>query len=124
MSEGTPDNTDPKSTATADEESTGAASSHGASGGPIEPEAAITLDADRELWIPPDASEVETAAIAAAVAAYLTDRERARESDEEDWAGDRWPFAGRLDALGRDAERVPTDAPQDPWTASGRADRF
>ena len=114
----------PTSSATASEKSAGAASSHGASGGPIDPEATITLGSERQLWIPPDATEVETAAIAAAVAAYLTDRERTNESESEDWRGDRWRFAGRLNALGRDSERVPGDAPQDPWTASGRADRF
>lgn len=110
-------------TATEDESAV-ATSSHGASGGPIEPESAMALDSGRELWIPPDATEPETAAIAAAIAAYLADRERGRESDKANWSADRWAFAGRLEALGSDAERAPVDAPRDPWTASGRTDRF
>jgi hypothetical protein len=98
-------------------------SRHGAAGGPIEPPAVAAGDRERGLWIPPDATDEEAAAIAAAIAAYLSDRERGGD-ETEDWAGDRWSFAGRLAAVGRDSDRVPTAAPRDPWTASGRADRF
>lgn len=100
------------------------ASRHGASGGPIDPAAAIAVDSDREFWIPPDATELEAAAIAAAIAAYLSERERAAGEAEDRWDGDRWTFAGQLERIGRHSERVPPTAPRDPWTASGRADRF
>lgn len=97
------------------------ASSHGASGGPMELD---TGDAgERRLWIPPDASEEEAAAIAAAIAAYLSARERT-DSAKPTWDGDRWAFAGRLAAIGRRSGAVPSDSPRDPWTASGRSDRF
>lgn len=99
-------------------------SRHGAGGGPIDPAAAIAVDSDRELWIPPDATEWETAAIAAAIAAYLSEREREAGEEQDRWDGDRWAFAGRLERIDRRSERVPHTAPRDPWTASGRADRF
>jgi hypothetical protein len=73
----------------------------------------------------PDANDEETAAIAAAVAAHLGDRERAAaEEDEPSWDGERWRFAGRLAALGQRSVRVSLDAPTDPWSASGRTDRL
>jgi len=73
----------------------------------------------------------EAAAIAAAVAAHLRDGERAAAAraaaaadDNPDWEGKRWSFAGRVDRLQNRSVRVPVDAPTDPWTAAGRADRF
>lgn len=81
------------------------------------------------LDLPDDADDEEAAAIAAAVAAHLRDRRAAAAaaaaSDEDDsWDGERWSFAGRLDGVGRRAARVPTGAPRDGWTATGRTDRF
>jgi len=80
------------------------------------------------LSIPDDAGDAEAAAIAAAVAAHLRDGERAAAAmaadDEPDWEGERWSFAGRVDRLQNRSVRVPVDAPTDPWTAAGRADRF
>jgi hypothetical protein len=81
------------------------------------------------LSIPNDADDAEAAAIAAAVAAHLRDGERAAaaaaaEDDEPAWEGERWAFAGRVERLQNRSVRVPVDAPTDPWTAAGRADRF
>jgi len=80
------------------------------------------------LSIPDDADDAEAAAIAVAVAAHLRDGERAAAAaaadDEPDWEGERWSFAGRVDRLQNRSVRVPVDAPTDPWTAAGRADRF
>ncbi|WP_050033232.1 hypothetical protein [Halorubrum halophilum] len=89
-------------------------------------DAAVALDG---LSIPDDAGDEEAAAIAAAVAAHLRDGERAAAAaaaadDEPDWEGERWSFAGRVDRLQNRSVRVPVDAPTDPWTAAGRADRF
>ncbi|MFB6155876.1 MAG: acc operon protein [Haloferacaceae archaeon] len=80
------------------------------------------------LDVPDDADPAEAAAIAAAVGAHLRDQEVAAavaaESTEETWEGKRWTFAGRLDSLQSRRVRVPTGAPTDAWTASGRTDRF
>lgn len=90
-------------------------------------DAAVDLDG---LSIPDDADDAEAAAIAAAVAAHVRDGERAAAAaaaaadDEPNWEGDRWAFAGRVDRLQNRSVRVPVDAPTDPWTAAGRADRF
>ena len=98
-----------------------------AAAGGTEPsgDAAVALDG---LSIPDDAGDDEAAAIAAAVAAHLRDGERAAAAaaadDEPDWEGERWSFAGRVDRLQNRSVRVPVDAPTDPWTAAGRADRF
>jgi uncharacterized RmlC-like cupin family protein len=81
------------------------------------------------LDVPDDASEEEAAAIAAAIGAHLHDRHRAAaaaaESTAETWAGKRWAFAGRIQALqeGRTVT-VPDGAPTDDWTVAGRTDRF
>lgn len=86
---------------------------------------------DDDLAIPESASPEEAAAIVAALGAHLRDQRAAAlaaaaaaEAAEPDWDGRRWAFAGRLEALGRDAERVPHGTPTDAWTAAGRADRF
>ena len=74
--------------------------------------------------------EAETP-IAAAVGAhvrdgYLAAAAAATADDEATWVGDgkRWTFAGRIDALRGQSNRVPETAPTDAWTASGRTDRF
>ncbi|MFA9518496.1 hypothetical protein ACERIT_15000 [Halopenitus sp. H-Gu1] len=82
------------------------------------------------LTIPGDADAEEAAAIVAAIAAHVRDREAAAAaaaaaaSSEAGWEGDRWTFAGRMDALQGRASRVPIDTPRDAWTAAGRTDRF
>ena len=77
-----------------------------------------------EIDLPEDADEDETAAIAAAVNAYVGSQVRAAAEDAtdegRDWDGRRWSFAARIDGLQRRRVRVPGDAPIDPWTASGR----
>ncbi len=93
---------------------------------PAGPTVAAVLDG---LTVPDDADDAEAAAIAAAVAAHLRDGElaaaAAAEADEETgWEGKRWAFAGRVDRLTNRSVRVPENAPTDPWTAAGRADRF
>lgn len=78
-----------------------------------------------DLTLPDNASEEEAAAIAAAIGAHLRDQElAAQDEDEETWDGKRWSFAGRLRGLQGRASRVPTSAPTDAWSASGRTDRF
>jgi hypothetical protein len=81
------------------------------------------------LNVPDDADDAEAAAIAAAVGAHLTDRDRAAAAaaaagDEETWQGRKWAFAGRIDGLQGRSIRVPGTAPTDAWTAAGRTDRF
>nr|WP_158058846.1 acc operon protein [Halorussus halophilus] len=78
------------------------------------------------LTLPDNASEEEAAAIAAAIGAHLRDQELAAQEGEEEetWDGKRWAFAGKLRGLQGRAGRVPTSAPTDAWSASGRTDRF
>jgi hypothetical protein len=81
------------------------------------------------LTVPDDADDAEAAAIAAAVGAHLTDRDRAAAAaaaagDEETWRGREWAFAGRIDGLQGRSIRIPETAPTDAWTAAGRTDRF
>ncbi len=80
----------------------------------------------RALSIPDDADPDEAAAVAAAIGAHLTDRERAAAADEAGpaWRGEKWAFSGRLATVSGHSGRVPDGAPDDPWTAAGRADRF
>jgi len=85
------------------------------------------MAADYDISVPDDATEAEAAAIAAAVSAHLARREAeaaAAADDEETWDGEKWTFAGRLDALDGQSGRVPDGAPTDAWTAAGRRDRF
>ena len=84
---------------------------------------------DLDLSIPADATPAEAAAIAAAVSAHLRDRRAAAvaaaaaaAADTDGWDGRRWTFAGRTEAVGGRARRVPRDAPTDDWTAAGRLD--
>ncbi|WP_280587010.1 hypothetical protein [Halorubrum sp. Boch-26] len=93
--------------------------------GPRGPAVAAVLDG---LTLPDDADDAEAAAIAAAVAAHLRDGELAAAAaatdEERTWDGERWSFVGRVGRLSGRSIRVPENAPTDPWTAAGRADRF
>ncbi|MDQ2071427.1 acc operon protein [Haloarcula sp. NS06] len=79
-----------------------------------------------------DASADEAAAIAVAIGAHLTDRQRAAAAaaaaaaadDGDSWDGKQWSFSGRVEATQKRSVRVRADAPTDPWSAAGRAKRF
>ncbi|MFB6084474.1 MAG: acc operon protein [Halorientalis sp.] len=76
-----------------------------------------------------DADADEAAAVAAAIGAHMRDQElAAAAAAEEDtgpnWADGKWAFASKMARKRRRSVRVPTDAPDDPWTAAGRADRM
>jgi hypothetical protein len=75
------------------------------------------------MSIPDDADEDEAAAIVAALSTYLQEQESESEAVPS-WDGNRWQFAGRVNELQRREVRVPTEAPTDAWTASGRTDRM
>ncbi|GAA0230699.1 acc operon protein [Haladaptatus pallidirubidus] len=86
---------------------------------------ATSRSEDVNLSIPPNASEEEAAAIAAAIDAHLQAQQVAAEADEEpDWDGQRWQFAGKVSQLQNRDVRVPRDAPTDAWSAAGRTTRF
>lgn len=72
----------------------------------------------------PRASAEETAAIAAALRTYLAAETAEGDEPEDGWDGKRWGFGGRLQSLQQRSPRVPEGAPDDPWTAAGRTDRF
>jgi hypothetical protein len=86
------------------------------------------LPADVSIDIPDNATTQEAAAIVAAVGAHMSDQERAAAAAAADsgptWTGERWQFAGRLEAMQGRSVRVPTESPTDKWTAAARADRF
>ncbi len=74
----------------------------------------------------PDPDDDEAAAIVAAVHAHLRAERVAAttvESEEETWDGERWTFAGRVEALRGRTVRVPDGTPTDRWTAAARVDR-
>jgi len=83
---------------------------------------------DVSVDVPDDATPEEAAAIVAAVGAHVRDREAAAAaaaaSGAPSWEGHRFAFAGRIAQLQGRTVRAPAGAPQDAWTASGRADRF
>ena len=89
----------------------------------------LTSD-DRTLSLPETATDEEAAAIAAAIGAHLNDQQaaaaaaQAAQGDTESWDGKRWGYAGRLECTQGRTARVPTTAPTDEWTASGRTERF
>ncbi|WP_137290135.1 hypothetical protein [Natronorubrum halophilum] len=97
-----------------------------------DPDDPIALEADAlsdvELTLPDDADAEEAAAIVAAIGAHLHDHAlavaAAAASGEETWDGKRWSFAGRVRAQQHRTVRVPRESPTDPWSASGRTDRF
>ena len=97
--------------------------------GESEDGAAPASDAASRVDLPDDADPEEAAAILAAVSAHLRDREAAAAaaaaaSSSPTWDGERWTFAGRVERFPGGDGRVPDGAPTDPWTASGRVDRF
>lgn len=78
----------------------------------------------RTLDVPDSASEDEAAAIAAALCSHLRAQEAEAGDDEETWDGERWTFAGRIEATQGRRVRVPSGAPTDRWAAVGRIGRF
>ena len=86
----------------------------------------------RRLQLPADASPSEAAAISAAMGAHIRDQQVAaataaaadEDTDTDDWDGERFAFAGRLEAVGLEAGRVPRSVPTDRWSAAGRTDRY
>lgn len=82
----------------------------------------------------PSPSEEEEIAIASAIMALLRSERTATANGTSagakrngvSWNERGWSFTGRLDIQGEDLDaiRVPQTAPQDAWTAAGRADRF
>ena len=94
-----------------------------------ETDEAVTVTTDQGvLTLPTSATREQAAAIAAAVSAHTHDQlvaARAASGDEEaTWEGERFAFAGRLEAVTGYSHRVPSNAPTDRWTASGRRDRY
>ncbi|MEM4781219.1 MAG: acc operon protein [Halalkalicoccus sp.] len=80
---------------------------------------------ERSIAVPESASEAEAAAIAAAIGSHLRAQEAAAAGEDvETWDGERWTFAGRIEATQGRAVRVPTGAPVDGWTAASRTDRM
>ncbi|MDL5361442.1 acc operon protein [Halalkalicoccus sp. NIPERK01] len=78
----------------------------------------------RTLDIPENASEVEAAAIAAAIGSHLRAQAATRGDDEPTWEGERWTFAGRIEGTQGRTIRVSSGAPTDRWAAAGRTDRM
>jgi len=77
------------------------------------------------VGVSPDATPEEAAAIAAAISAYLADEAAAAAAGEDaGWDGRRWTFAARVETTRDRMARIPDGAPDDPWTAAGRAERF
>ena len=85
----------------------------------------------RQLQLPADATPSEAAAISAAMGAHIRDQQAAAaaaadgaEDEADDWDGERFAFAGRLESVGPNAGRVPRSVPTDRWSAAGRTDRY
>ena len=84
-------------------------------------------DVDGDLRIPPEASDDEAAAIAAAIGAHLRQVEYDATDTEDSvppWTGRRWGFAGRMQDLQGRAVRVARGAPSSGWAAASRTDRM
>jgi len=82
-----------------------------------------------EAALEDDADADEAAAVAAAIGAHMRDQELAAAAAADgdsgpNWAHGKWEFASKVARKRRRSVRVPTDAPEDPWTAAGRADRM
>ncbi|MGQ4554892.1 acc operon protein [Halobellus sp. GM3] len=91
-----------------------------------------THDLTERLSLPEDATDEEAAAITAAIAAHVADGERAaaalaaaKAQSADSWSGEKWTFAGRVNATsGRRVRRVRDGTPREKWSAAGRADRL
>jgi hypothetical protein len=85
---------------------------------------ATLADGEVEIAVPDDATQGEAAAIATAVGAHLTDRQRAAvaaaaQRDTVEYTDD-WTLAGRLDRVGK--RRRPRNVVRgDEWKAAARA---
>jgi hypothetical protein len=81
-----------------------------------------------EAALADDADADEAAAVAAAIGAHMRDQELAAAAADGDsspnWADGKWTFASKVARKRRRSVRVPTEAPDDPWTAAGRTDRM
>ena len=76
------------------------------------------------LRLPPDATDDEAAAIAAALERWLTEEGQAGGPRSGDpWAGRRFAFAARLEKVTGRSVRVPPGVPADPWAAVDRLAR-
>ncbi|WP_058995828.1 hypothetical protein [Haloarcula sp. CBA1127] len=90
-------------------------------------ETALTTESadpdDLSLSIPADASQAEAAAIAAAISAHLTDRQRAAKASSQRSTVeyvDEWTLAGRLASVGK--RRPPNNVKRgEEWKAAARA---
>lgn len=71
------------------------------------------------LSVPDDATDEEVAAIAAAIGAYLRERERSA-GEHGAKTEDRWTLSARLMQVGRQPAGIPPDVPADRWIAAGR----
>lgn len=78
---------------------------------------------DDPTAVRPEATDEEAAAIAAAVSAYLADEAAAADTGRGRERC-RWTFAARVEGSLNRTARVPDCAPEDSWTAAGRAERF
>lgn len=78
-----------------------------------------------DLRLPPDVTPDEAAAITVAVERWLAAEARpmADDGSVDPWTDRRFAFAGRLEKLGVEPERVPRGVPPDPWAAMGRVRR-
>lgn len=87
-----------------------------------EKSATVPVTDDLAVSLPDDATGAESAAIAAAIGAHLTDRQRAAAASEERETpdADRWKLDARLRPLGR--RRYPRDVERgEEWKAAARS---
>lgn len=77
-----------------------------------------------EIEIRDDATDAEAAAIAAVLRQVTAEAAQSAAAEEPAETHDPWRFAGRIDGLQSRRVRIPTGAPNDAWSAAGRADRF
>lgn len=77
-----------------------------------------------EIEIRDDATDAEAAAIAAVLRQITAEAAQSAADEAAGETHDPWRFAGRIDSLQSRRVRIPTDAPNDAWSAAGRTDRF
>jgi hypothetical protein len=83
----------------------------------------MTMSDNISEIVPQDADIEEATAIVAAVSTHL-EEQRSKDEGAPSWQGDRWQFAGRIEALFQRSLQVPAGAPTYAWTASSRTDRI